>query len=185
MLTTTAGCVDRRRLRESAGWLRKLVRSKGRQMDSSSSPTRILVVANRTAAAQRLLDEVSRRADEGRCEFTLLIPDVADRKAADWTLESALPLLRRAARSRVQSLVGGPDPWESVQAAVRDGAFDEIIVSTLPRGVSKWLRRDLVTRIRGLGLPVTAVIPGGGSLSNREAARTMAELGPGAGLGGF
>ena len=44
-------------------------------------------------------------------------------------------------------------------AAIHEGDFDEIIVSTLPRQRSKWLRRDLVRRIEGLGLPVTAVIP--------------------------
>jgi hypothetical protein len=43
---------------------------------------------------------------------------------------------------------------------VRDGAFDEIIVSTLPRSISKWLRWDLISRIRRLGLPVTAIVPG-------------------------
>jgi hypothetical protein len=125
----------------------------------SSAPTRVLVVANRTASTPRLLAEVARRAKAEATQFTLLIPDVDDRKAADWSRETALESLSRAAQGPVDCLVGGPDPFVAVQEAVHARHFDEIIISTLPRHKSKWLRRGLIHRIERLGLPVTRVIP--------------------------
>ena len=71
----------------------------------------------------------------------------------------AIPLLERAARGKVEGLIGGPDPFDAVEHAVHEGDFDEIMVSTLPKQRSKWLRRDLIRRVEALGLPVTAVMP--------------------------
>src|SRR3954447_10890313 len=135
--------------------------------------TRVLIVANRTASTPRLIEAVRSRAHASPCEFVLLIPDVSDRKAADWTLETALRLLRPAARGRVEGLVGGADPFESVKEAGQRGNFDEIIISTVPKRASKWLRRDLIRRVEGLGVPVTAIVPKADKPFTREEAAFM------------
>jgi hypothetical protein len=60
---------------------------------------------------------------------------------------------------------------------VSEGVFDEIIISTLPKRTSKWLRRDLVRQVEGLGLPVTAIAP---TRSKQSALEAVADT-PGAG----
>jgi hypothetical protein len=135
--------------------------------------TRVLVVANRTAATPLLLDEVQRRAQERPCEFTLLIPDADARTSGDWTLDAALPELGRAAGGPVHGLVDGPHPLESVYEALRAGHYDEVIVSTLSRRFSRWLHRDLPGRIRAMGFPVTVVAPDGRLVDHRAAAEVF------------
>jgi hypothetical protein len=110
---------------------------------TATSPRRTLVVANRTAATPLLIEEVERRARERPTAFALLVPATGSRKQTDWTLERAVALLERAAGGPVDALVGTADPFESVRRALEDGAFDDILISTLPRRTSQWLRRDL------------------------------------------
>jgi hypothetical protein len=133
------------------------------------SAARVLVVANKTAATPALLDAVRERAAKGPCEFTLLVPNTThglhkvvdpedqSQSEAEATLELAIPLLEEAAGGHVDGMIGVPEPLAAVQDAVNLHGFDEIIVSTLPTRVSKWLRLDLPHKIAGLGLPVTTV----------------------------
>jgi len=127
---------------------------------TSAAPMRVLVVAHRTAATPRLLEEVRARARRSPCAFTLLVPRPywdPDTDEASATLELAIPLLDAAAGGHVEGIVGDSDPFAAVQQVVERGGFDEVIISTLPARVSRWLRRDLPHRVEALGLPVTVV----------------------------
>ena len=142
--------------------------------------TKVLVVANRTSSTPRLLEEVRRRAKEKPCAFTLLIPDAgsssrpgaASRAAADWTVAGAAAAHAGRAR-RGRQPHRRPGPVHAVKQAVEDGGYDEIIISTLPRKRSAWLRRDLVARVERLGLPVTAIVPGKARLSKEDQLELM------------
>ncbi len=142
-----------------------------------SAPARVLIVANRTAATPALIEAVRRRAAAGPCTFTLLVPDTwsglhrltSDEDSqtgpneSETVLELALPLLTDAAGDEVEGMTGDADPFAAIQDAVNHHGFDEIILSTLPARVSRWLKVDLPRKVRGLGLPVTHVEPQGAS----------------------
>ena len=142
-------------------------------MESSAQPARVLVVANRTAATPALIACVRERAQKGPSQFTLLVPNTSsgleriadpedhDESEAKATLELALPLLEAAAGGPVEGMIGVPEPLAAIQDAVNIHGFDELIISTLPQRVSKWLKLDLPSKAAGLGLPVTTVIASG------------------------
>jgi hypothetical protein len=135
----------------------------------SSTPARVLVVANRTAATPALVEAVRERASRGPCRFTLLVPhtshglhrlvDPEDQglSEAEQVLDLAIPVLEEAAGSSVEGIVGDPEPLAAIQDAVNMHGFDEIIISTLPTRFSRWLKLDLPHKAEGLGLPVTTV----------------------------
>lgn len=121
---------------------------------------RVLIVAYRTAATPLLLNAVRARAARSPCSFTLLVPRPywdPDTEEAELTLELAIPLLDEAAGGNVDGLVGDSDPFVAARDAVTNLGFDEVIISTLPARVSRWLRRDLPHRVEQFGLPVTVV----------------------------
>jgi hypothetical protein len=126
----------------------------------ATPPTSILIVAHRTAATPPLLEQVRRRASEGPCRFTLLVPRPLwdpDTEESALTLELAIPLLEESAGSRVEGLVGDNDPFHAVSDALAQGRYEEVIISTLPARVSHWLHIDLPARVQRLGFPVTVV----------------------------
>lgn len=135
-----------------------------------SSRARVLIVAHQTADSPQLIDAVSRRAQEGPSTFMLLVPtrprglhrvvDPEDHGVAEAQarLTKALPVLASAARDEVTGMVGSHEPLAAIQDALNLIGFDEVIISTLPARVSRWLHLDLPRKVSGLGVRVTQVV---------------------------
>jgi hypothetical protein len=130
----------------------------------------VLVVANRTAESPELLDALRARAGTGPCEFTLLVPSTphglawaADMHAgggeAEEHRQAFIDRLRAEGLDMAGAKVGDPDPLAAVQDECNFAEYDEVIVSTLPLKISKWLRIDLPRKVKAAtGLPVTHVV---------------------------
>ena len=117
----------------------------------------VLVVANLTATSDELLSELRKRADRGACSFTLLMPRGG--RDPDEPLREAAKAMREAGLKKVTGRLGDPDPIVAVMEAWDPMEFDEIVVSTLPTGVSRWLGLDLPRRLEKLtAVPVRHVV---------------------------
>jgi hypothetical protein len=130
----------------------------------------VLVVANRTAESPELLDALRVRAVQGPCEFTLLVPSTphglawaadpdAGHDEAERHRQAFVDELREEGLNVVQAKVGDPDPLAAICDECNFGEYDELIVSTLPLRISKWLHLDLPRKAgAATGLPVTHVV---------------------------
>jgi hypothetical protein len=132
-------------------------------------PSRILVVANQTACGDELLEAVRARMAVGPCRFTLLVPATPPAEHATWTEGDAKAIARgRMAEAverflgagvAVEGLIGDSNPVRAIDDVLLGHPHDEIILSTLPPGISRWLNRDLPRRVQQhFALPVTTVI---------------------------
>jgi hypothetical protein len=83
--------------------------------------------------------------------------DAQARGEAEARLEESLETLRIGGLAATGE-VGDPSPVNAVADVLRREPFDEIIVSTLPRGVSRWLRQNVLRRMARFDLPVTHVV---------------------------
>lgn len=129
---------------------------------------RCLVVANRTLVGEHLLEAVRARIARGPCELHLLVPgshshgtwtEGEARAAARRRLDDGLAKFRELGATATGE-VGDQSPLRAVEDLLRrDAAFDEIILSTLPPGPSRWLAQDLPHRVARISpVPVTHLV---------------------------
>ena len=134
-------------------------------------PARVLIVANRTAPTPALVEAIRARVRRGPAAFHLVVPamprglhrvvdpEIAGREEVRANLEVALPRLSAAAGHEISGEVGDASPVAAIADAMYGTGFDEIIVSTLPSRLSRWIKMDLPNQPRSFGVPVTHVHP--------------------------
>ncbi len=130
---------------------------------------RYLVVANQTLGGEPLMARVRDCLASGPSSFHIVVPatpprdhllptDEEAREIAKGRLDRAVARLRELG-AEVDGEVGDADPVQAIGDAIRQSSFDEIILSTLPAGPSRWLRRDVPHRVEmAFRLPVTHVV---------------------------
>ncbi|HKF79742.1 MAG TPA: hypothetical protein VKB17_02840 [Thermoleophilaceae bacterium] len=132
---------------------------------------RVLVVANQTAESEELLATLKARSDQGPVEFTVLIPATphglswaanmhaeAGETEAQQHKDAMVERLRSIGLDVKEAKVGDPDALAAIQDEANFNDYDELIVSTLPLKISKWLRVDLPRKAEAAtGLPVLHV----------------------------
>jgi nucleotide-binding universal stress UspA family protein len=127
-----------------------------------------LIVGNETLSGESLTQAINDRLAEGPIRARVVVPltriggrltwdEQESMVVAQTRLDEALGQLR-ALGIEAEGEVGDGDPILAVKDAMRGHEIDEIILSTLPSGVSRWLGADVPGRLRdAVTVPVTVV----------------------------
>jgi uncharacterized membrane-anchored protein len=139
---------------------------------AADTHAQVLVAVDRTAITPELVDVLGERAQRSPATFHVLVANPAataeltehererHHDEGERVLALTLPFVEQA--------VGGPvtgsvsirhDPMDAIEEALHDGDFHEIVLSTLPHNVTRWLHIDLPHRVAHLGLPTRTVTP--------------------------
>jgi hypothetical protein len=119
---------------------------------------KFLIVANQTLASPVLLAAVDERLQAGDARFHVVVPMTPAGHGLTWDEDQS----RAAARDRLNALVerlhaqgaeasgeiGAGDPVDAARDALKAFPADEVLLSTLPVGVSRWLHFDVPSRMR-------------------------------------
>ena len=127
-----------------------------------------LIVANQTLPSSALADAIAERIKSGVETFHVVVPATPPAKGFTWDEEESradagtrlATFLQRLSRLGVQATgeVGDRDPVAAVRDALRGRVVDEIVLSTLPPGISRWLGQDVPSRLRSsVSVPVDVV----------------------------
>lgn len=120
-----------------------------------------LLVAHQTALSDELLNSAGSLAREDRAaEFVILVPATPVGSLLVWEEGATAEVATRrseAARARleehglrvVEARAGDPDPVAAIGDEMHAGRrYAAVVVSTLPAGLSRWVRMDVISRVR-------------------------------------
>jgi hypothetical protein len=127
-----------------------------------------LVVGNQTLDSPELTAAIEERMAGGSAVFHIVVPATPNQRGLTWDEDEALAAAQASldgALERLRGLgvtvtgeIGHRDPIVATEDALRGRQVDEVLLSTLPPGISRWLGQDVPTRLKGSILqPVTVV----------------------------
>jgi hypothetical protein len=163
-----------------SGWLRRDLIDRVQQasglpvehvvadIDTEGLPFHVtLVVANRTASGDELLNALKAKAESepsherGRL-FVVVVPTEGGDGGAIRRARTRLALVLDRLHSAglfATGTIGDPDPFTATMNALQYFRVDDIVISTFAETKSGWLRADLIERVRRTtGKPVEHII---------------------------